>query len=31
LWGASLQHGGLVAQNEDLDSLAVSDRVRSTI
>jgi hypothetical protein len=28
---ASLKHGELVAQDQDLDLLALSDRVRSTI
>ena len=30
-WRASLEHGELVAQDQDLDLLAASDRVRSTI
>jgi hypothetical protein len=30
-WRASLEHGELVAQDEDLDVLVVSDRVCSTI
>jgi hypothetical protein len=30
-WRASLEHGELVAQDEDLDLLVESDRVRSTI